>query len=162
MENLKLFLRRRWYLILLYAVCYSALTTLVIYRYAMIPLLPVVFAFLPLLLIPLFYFAALLWIGVRKHALTRKLAQRFTECTGVALLTTIIAILPALILSLANIQAHVGELMGDKLGLPSYMLILTLGVLFLSGCIQATISLLSYQPAVKKYKEIIANRIQKA
>ena len=162
MENLKLFLRRRWYWILLYAICYSALTTLVIYRFTMIPLLPVVFAFLPLLLIPVFYLGAMIWIGIKKHALTRKLAQKLTECTGIALLTTVVAILPALILSLANIQAHIGAIMGDQLGLPSYMLIMTLVVLFLSGCIQAATSLLSYQPAFKKYKETLQNKTQKS
>jgi len=153
MENLKLFLRRRWYWILLYALCYSGLTTLVIYRFTLVPLLPILVSVLPLVLVPLFYFGALAWVGFRRHRLTRRLAQRLTECTGVALLTTVVAILPAVILSLANIQAHIGEFFGDKLGLPSYMLALTLLVLFLSGCIQAATSILSYQPAMKTYQE---------
>jgi hypothetical protein len=148
MENLKLFLRRKWYWILIYALCYSGLTTLVIYRFTLVPKLPVIVAFLPLILVPVFYFGALIWLRLKKK-LNRKSAQRLTECTGVALLTTVVAILPAIILSLANIKAHIGQIFGDDLGLPSYMLALTLVVLFISGCIQATVSLLSYQPAFK-------------
>ena len=148
MENLKLFLRRKWYWILIYALCYSGLTTLVIYRITLVPKLPVIVAFLPLILVPVFYFGALIWLRLKKK-LNRKSAQRLTECTGVALLTTVVAILPAIILSLANIKAHIGQIFGDDLGLPSYMLALTLVVLFISGCIQATVSLLSYQPAFK-------------
>ena len=153
MENLKLFLRRRWYWIVLYAVIYSGLTTLVIYRFTMIPLLPIAVALLPLLLVPLGYFVILIWIGFRKHALNRKMAQKLTECTGIALITTIVTILPAVILSLANTQAHIGEILGDPLGLPSYMLTMTLVVLFLSGVIQAATTFLSYQPAKQTYKE---------
>ena len=148
MENLKLFLRRKWYWILIYALCYSGLTTLVIYRFTLVPKLPVIVAFLPLILVPVFYFGALIWLRLKKK-LNRKSAQRLTECTGVALLTTVVAILPAIILSLANIKAHIGQIFGDDLGLPSYMLALTLVVLFISGCIQATVSLLAYQPAFK-------------
>lgn len=152
MENLKLFLRWKWYWILIYALCYSGLTTLIIYRFTLVPMLPVIIAILPLLLVPLFYIGALLWMGLRKHILTKKLAQNLTECTGIALLTTVVTILPAVILSLANIQAHIGEFMGDKIGLPSYMLAMTLLVLFFSGCIQAAASLLSYQPVFSKIK----------
>jgi hypothetical protein len=153
MENLKLLLRRRWYWFLLYALCYSGITTLVIYRFPMVPLLPLLVAFLPLLLIPVIYFGTLLWLHFRRHSLNRKLAQRLTECTGIALLTTIVTILPAIILSLANAQAHIGEILGDPLGLPSYMLVMTLLVLFLSGAIQAATTILSYQPAKQTYKE---------
>ena len=60
MENLKLFLRRNWYWILLYAVLYSGLTTLVIYQFTMVPLLPIAIALLPLILVVLGYFGALL------------------------------------------------------------------------------------------------------
>lgn len=154
MEKLKLFLKRRWYWILLYALCYSGMTTLVIYRFTMVPLLPILISVLPLLLIPVFYIGALLWIGLKRHALNRKTAQRLTECTGIALLTTLITILPAIILSLANIQAHVGAFFGDELGLPSNMLIMTLIVLFLSGAIQAMTTLLSFQPASQVYKDL--------
>ena len=159
MENLKLFLRRKWYWILIYALCYSGLTTLVIYRFTLVWKLPVIFTFLPILLVLFSYFGTLIWAGVKKK-LNRKLAQSLTECTGIALLTTIVAILPAVIISLANIKAHIGEIMGDELGLPSYMLAMTLIVLFLSGCIQATVSLLAYQPAIRKYKESTQNKIQ--
>ena len=38
MENLKLLLRRKWYWFLLYALLYSGITTLVIYRFPMVPL----------------------------------------------------------------------------------------------------------------------------
>jgi len=162
MENLKLFLRRRWYWILLYALCYSGLTTLVIYQFTLVPKLPILVAILPILLIPLFYFGTLLWIGLKRHKLTRKLAQRLTECTGIALLTTIVAILPAVILSLANTQAHIGEFFGDQLGLPSYMLWMTLVVLVISGCIQAATTILSYQPAKQLYQEIKNKKEEKA
>ena len=160
MENLKLFLRRNWYWILLYAVLYSGLTTLVIYRFTMVPLLPIAIALLPLILVVLGYFGALLWIGIRKKALSRKMAQKMTECTGIALITTVVTILPAVILSLANTQAHIGEILGDPLGLPSYMLAMTLIVLFLSGTIQATTTFLSYQPAKKTYKEQLEKKQQ--
>ena len=46
MENLKLFLRRKWYWILIYALCYSGLTTLIIYRFTLVPMLPVIIAIL--------------------------------------------------------------------------------------------------------------------
>ena len=161
MENLKLFLRRRWYWILLYALCYSGLTTLVIYHFTLVPLMPILVSILPLLLIPFFYFGALLWIGLKRHALNRKMAQRLTECTGIALLTTIITILPAVILSLANTQAHIGSFFGDPLGLPSYMLWMMLFVLFLSGCIQAATTILSYHPARQTYQERLTKPTQK-
>ena len=51
MENLKLFLRRKWYWILIYALCYSGLTTLIIYRFTLVPMLPVVIAILQLMLL---------------------------------------------------------------------------------------------------------------
>ena len=160
MENLKLFLRSRWYWILIYAISYSVLTTLVIYKFTMVPLLPIAVSMLPLILVILGYFGAILWIGIRKKALSRKMAQKMTECTGVALITTIVTILPAVILSLANIQAHIGEIFGDPLGLPSYMLAMTLIVLFLSGTIQAATTFLSYQPAKKTYKEQLEKKQQ--
>ena len=160
MENLKLFLRRRWYWILLYAILYSCLTTLAIYRFAMMPMLPIAVALLPLILVILGYFGALLWTGFRKHALNRKMAQKLTECTGIALITTVVTILPAVILSLANTQAHVGEIFGDPLGLPSYMLAMTLVVLFLSGTIQAATTFLSYQPVKQTYKESLEKKQQ--
>ena len=160
MENLKLFLRSRWYWILIYAISYSVLTTLVIYKFTMVPLLPIAVSMLPLILVILGYFGAILWIGIRKKALSRKMAQKMTECTGVALITTIVTILPAVILSLANTQAHIGEIFGDPLGLPSYMLAMTLIVLFISGTIQAATTFLSYQPAKKTYKEQLEKKQQ--
>ena len=160
MENLKLFLHSRWYWILIYAISYSVLTTLVIYKFTMVPLLPIAVSMLPLILVILGYFGAILWIGIRKKALSRKMAQKMTECTGVALITTIVTILPAVILSLANTQAHIGEIFGDPLGLPSYMLAMTLIVLFLSGTIQAATTFLSYQPAKKTYKEQLEKKQQ--
>lgn len=162
MENLKLFLRRRWYWILVYAILYSGLSTLVIYRFTMVPLLPLTIALLPLLLVLIGYFGALLWIGVKKHALNRKIAQKLTECTGIALITTVVTILPAVILSLANTQAHIGEILGDPLGLPKYMLAMTLIVLFMSGVIQAATTFLSYQPAKQTYKESLEKKQQAA
>ena len=78
MENLKLLLRRRWYWFLLYALCYSGITTLVIYRFPMVPLLPLLVAFLPLLLIPVIYFGTLLWLHFRRHSLNRIAGK----CTG--------------------------------------------------------------------------------
>jgi len=155
MEYLKQLIRRRWYLFLLYALVYSGLTTIAIYRFSLTPLIPLGVALLPLLLIPLVYFGAMLYIGIRKKALKRKMLQRLTESTGMALVTTVVTILPAVILALANTQAHYGEFFGDALGLPSYMLALTLGVLFLSGLIQAFTLILSYQPARTTYKETI-------
>jgi hypothetical protein len=128
----------------------------------MVPMLPLIVAIIPLLLIPIIYFGTLIWIHFRRHALNRKLAQRLTECTGIALLTTIVTILPAVILSLANTQAHIGEILGDPLGLPSYMLVMTLLVLFLSGAIQAATTILSYQPAKQTYKEQLEKKKEKA
>ncbi len=121
--------------------------------------MPLGIAILPLLLLPLFYFGTLLYIGLRKKALSTRMLQRLTECTGVALLTTAIAILPAVILSLANTQAHIGEFYGDPLGLPSYILPLTLGVLLVAGLIQAMTAILSYQPARQTYKETMEKKM---
>jgi len=126
----------------------------------MVPMLPIAIAMLPLILVVLGYFGAILWIGIRRHALSRKLAQKMTECTGIAFITTVVTILPAVILSLANTQAHIGEILGDPLGLPSYMLAMTLLVLFLSGAIQAATTFLSYQPAQKTYKEQLEKKQQ--
>lgn len=159
MEYLRQLIKRRWYWFLLYAVGYSALTTLAIYRLTLIPLVPLGIAILPLLLLPLFYFGTLLYIGLRKKALSTRMLQRLTECTGVALLTTAIAILPAVILSLANTQAHIGEFYGDPLGLPSYILPLTLGVLLVAGLIQAMTAILSFQPARQTYKETMEKKM---
>jgi len=161
MEYLKQLLRRRWYWFLLYALGYSALTTLAIYRYSLTPMLPIGVALLPMLLIPIVYFGAILYIGIHKKALSTKMLQRLTECTGVALLTTAVTILPAVILSLANTQAHFGEFFGDKLGLPSYMMSLTFTVLVISGVIQALTAILSYQPARSTYKETILKKQNK-
>ncbi|MBR1388082.1 MAG: hypothetical protein IJ569_00455 [Prevotella sp.] len=158
MEYLRQLIKRRWYWFLLYALGYSALTTIAIYRFSLIPLLPLAIALLPLLLVPLFYVGALLYIGLRKKALSTRMLQRLTECTGVALIATVIAILPAVILALANTQAHFGEFFGDQLGLPSYMLMLTLGVLALAGLIQSVAAILSYQPARITYLETIEKK----
>ena len=162
MEYLRQLIKRKWYWFLLYAITYSALTTIAIYHFSLIPLLPLSVALLPLLLIPLLYFAALIYIGLKKKALSTRMLQRLTECTGIALLTTAIAILPAVILSLANTQAHFGEFFGDQLGLPPYMLALTLGVLVLAGLIQATTAILSYQPARLTYKETLEKKNNQA
>ena len=161
MEYLKQLLRRKWYWFLLYALGYSALTTIAIYRFSLTPILPICVALLPLLIIPFFYFGVIIYIGIRKKALSTKMLQRLTECTGVALLTTIITILPAVILSLANTQAHFGQFFGDELGLPSYMLALTFTVLVISGLIQSLTAILSYQPARTTYKETIEKKQNK-
>ena len=55
----------------------------------------------------------------------------FLACAGLWLLTSI----PAVILGIANIQAATGVLYGDPLGMPDYMLWLTMGVFTLSSLI---------------------------
>ena len=51
-------------------------------------------------------------------------------------LISIIVMTPAFILSIANIQAHQGLMMGDALGMPSYILPLTFGTLTLTHFIE--------------------------
>lgn len=51
-------------------------------------------------------------------------------------LISIIVMTPAFILSIANVQAHQGLLMGDALGMPSYILPLTFGTLMLTHFIE--------------------------
>ena len=48
------------------------------------------------------------------------------------------------------------------MGLPSYMLWMTLVVLVISGCIQAATTILSYQPAKQLYQEIKNKKEEKA
>jgi hypothetical protein len=51
-------------------------------------------------------------------------------------LVSIIVILPAIILTMANMQAQQGLLMGDPLGMPNYILPLTFGTLVLTHFIE--------------------------
>ena len=51
-------------------------------------------------------------------------------------LVSIIVILPAIILTMANMQAQQGLLMGDSLGMPNYILPLTFGTLVLTHFIE--------------------------
>ena len=51
-------------------------------------------------------------------------------------LISIIVMTPAFILSIANVQAHQGLLIGDALGMPSYILPLTFGTLTLTHFIE--------------------------
>jgi hypothetical protein len=66
----------------------------------------------------------------------------FLACAGLWLLTSI----PAVILGIANIQAATGVLYGDPLGMPDYMLWLTMGVFTLSSLMQAYIYLAYFFP----------------
>ena len=76
MEYLKQLLRRKWYWFLLYALGYSALTTVAIYRFSLTPILPICVALLPLLIIPFFYFGAMLYIGIRKKTFPGKVVKK--------------------------------------------------------------------------------------
>ncbi len=51
-------------------------------------------------------------------------------------LVSIIVVLPAIVLTMANIQAQQGLLMGDPLGMPDYILPLTFGTLVLTHFIE--------------------------
>lgn len=63
-------------------------------------------------------------------------------CASLWLLTSV----PAVILGIANIQAQTGALYGDPLGMPGYMLWLTMGVFTLSSFMQAYIYLSYFFP----------------
>lgn len=79
----------------------------------------------------------------------------------VVLVTVLIVLLvqgfismPALILTEANVQANMGVIMGDPLGMPSYMTILTAAVFFLAGFVQAYVHLSILFPAYYMYGTI--------
>ena len=59
----------------------------------------------------------------------------------VTALLSIIIILPANILSIANLQSQAGIALGDKAGMPSYIIYMTAGVMFLAGIVEVYIRL---------------------
>ena len=68
--------------------------------------------------------------------------------TFIAVLSAfLITTLPAIILIIANMKAQAGTLMGDALGMPSYMTWLSLLVFLLAGFVECYIILLLYFPA---------------
>jgi hypothetical protein len=64
---------------------------------------------------------------------------------------------PALILGVANIQAQGGALYGDPLGMPDYMLWLTIGVFTLASFMQAYIYLAYFFPMRYALGSAVAN-----
>ena len=66
----------------------------------------------------------------------------FLICAPLWLLTSV----PAIILGIANIQAATGVLYGDPLGMPEFMLWLTMGVFTLASFMQAYIYLSFFFP----------------
>lgn len=66
----------------------------------------------------------------------------FITCASLWLVTSV----PAVILGIANIQAATGVLYGDPLGMPEYMLWLTMGVFTLASLMQAYIYLSFFFP----------------
>jgi len=66
----------------------------------------------------------------------------FLICASLWLLTSV----PAIILGIANIQAATGVLYGDPLGMPEFMLWLTMGVFTLASFMQAYIYLSFFFP----------------
>jgi hypothetical protein len=66
----------------------------------------------------------------------------FIFCAVVWTLTSV----PAVILGIANIQAHIGELYGDPLGMPSNIKWLTIAVFILASFMQAYIYLAFFFP----------------
>ena len=67
---------------------------------------------------------------------------------------TLFAALPAQVLSLANLQAEVGVLNGDPLGMPGYMGWLTAVVFTIAGFFQAYIHLSMLFPTYYMYGSI--------
>lgn len=70
------------------------------------------------------------------------------------LLATLILQLPALILSTANYQANLGVYYGDPLGMPGYVVPLSVAVFFLSGVMQAYIRMSAIFPLYYMYGSI--------
>lgn len=59
----------------------------------------------------------------------------------VILLVSLVVLLPANILSLANFQANIGMLYGDPLGMPSYILPFTVIIMLIAGFVESLIQL---------------------
>ncbi len=77
----------------------------------------------------------------------------------VLLCTTLILNLPAIIIALANYEAHHGLLYGDPLGMPDYVEWLTAGVFIIAGFIQIYIRMSFLYPLYYLYGAI-ATRIE--
>ena len=65
----------------------------------------------------------------------------------VTLVALIITTLPSIVLSIANMKAQAGTLMGDPLGMPDYMTWMSFLVFLLAGFVQCYVVLLLHFPA---------------
>ena len=81
--------------------------------------------------------------------------------TIIATIALVITMLPAIILLTANMKAEAGSIVGDPLGMPSYMNWLSLIVFTLSGFIQTYILLGTLTPLYYMAGSIEQQEIQR-
>lgn len=118
-------------------------------------LVPLYYVFYKYLLTPGLKFTSILSVGytIGMHHLGSLLSVLFVTSIVVAM-AALLTSLPMMVLFLANIQAQTGLLMGDPLGMPSYMTTLTAVVFVLASFLQAYVLMAEAFPLYYAYGSI--------
>lgn len=105
------------------------------------------------------WYPRVLWHAVRW--LLKAGLRHFWTLAGVVFMTGVITTvltffceLPAIIIALANYKAHAGEAMGDPLGMPDYVAVLSVVAFTVAGFIQAYVHLVTVLPLCYAYGSI--------
>ena len=116
---------------------------------------PLHYVFCKYLLTPGLKFTSVLRVGyaIGLRHIGTLLAVLIVTCIAVAMIAWLTS-LPMLVLYLANIQAQTGVLLGDPLGLPSYMMNLTAAVFVLASFLQAYVLMAGIFPLYYAYGSI--------
>ena len=144
-EMFRAFFKASWLTALIFALCFGALGTLLLITFPD-TLLPIIFLLSMPLTIPLVYAMIRRWMKKQRtfwHVAPGNAMQHVRHCgliivvmfTSIlmVLLASCVVLLPAFILCLANLQALQGVLLGDPIGMPSMMTLLTLATFTLSA-----------------------------